>query len=116
MTPGRRGWAIILLAATALAACSTDASQATWLHGTWTLTYNPGNDSQDVLTFRPNGKVEIRTSDARRIDGTYHLKDQTLLLLLEGRTGVIDAQFEISPDHTRLIYPSGAYYTRKDAS
>ncbi|MCC6207535.1 MAG: hypothetical protein IT488_05240, partial [Gammaproteobacteria bacterium] len=111
MTSGGRILAILLLAA-ALAACSTDASQASWLHGTWTLAYNPGNDSQDVLTFDPDGKVEIRTSDARRINGTYHLKGQTLLLLLEGRTGVIDVQFEISPDHARLLYPSGAYYTR----
>ncbi|MGE0372294.1 MAG: DUF5640 domain-containing protein [Gammaproteobacteria bacterium] len=115
MTPGRHGLVAVMLAAALLASgCSTDAGRATWLHGTWTLAFNPGHDSDDVLTFQPDGKVEVRTADARRINGTYHLKDQTLLLLLEGRGNVIDVQFEISPDHARLTYQSGAYYTRKD--
>ncbi|MCC6302196.1 MAG: hypothetical protein IT489_05285 [Gammaproteobacteria bacterium] len=115
MTPGRRGWTITLLMAVALAACGSDASRAAWLHGTWTLAFNPAHDSEDVLTFRPDGKIEIRTADARRIDGIYHLEDRALLLRLEGRNGTIDAQFEVSPDHTRLTYPSGAYYTKQDA-
>lgn len=113
MTAGKRGWAILILAAMALAACSSDAARATWLHGTWTLAFNPAHDSEDVLTFHPNGKVEIRTADTHHIKGTYRLQDRDLLLLLEGRNGTIDARFEISPDHTRLVYSSGAYYTRQ---
>jgi hypothetical protein len=111
------GLAIVLPLALALTAgCGNPAQQETWLHGTWELAYNPAHDSDDELSFRPDGTVEISTADARHIKGNYFVKDQTLLMLLEGNSNVIDVQFQISPDHARLTYQTGAYYTRRDAA
>lgn len=111
------GLAMLILVVLALtAACGNPAQQETWLHGTWKLAYNPGHDSDDELAFKPDGTVEVHTADDRRIKGSYHVKDQALLLLLEGKGNVIDVQFEITPDRARLIYQTGAYYTRKDAA
>jgi hypothetical protein len=111
------GLAIVILATAALtAACGNPAQQETWLHGTWGLAYNPGLDSDDELAFRPDGTVEIHTADDQRIKGSYHVKDQALLLLLEGNSKIIDVQFQISPDHTRLTYQTGAYYTKHAAT
>lgn len=113
----RNALAILVLAAAALtAACDSGAKQATWLHGTWTLAYNPGHDSDDVLTFNPDGTVAIRTADDHHISGKYRVQDQTLILLVEVKDDTIGVQFEIAPDHARLTYESGAYYTKKGAS
>lgn len=110
----RGGRAImVLLAAVLTAGCGSDAGRAEWLHGTWALAFNPDHDSDDELTFHPNGTVEIHTADGRRISGQYQVARQDLALLLSPGQFPIDVHFEISPDHTRLVYPSGAYYMKK---
>jgi hypothetical protein len=106
----------LLLAVSMLAACGDGAEEATWLHGTWTLAYNPGHDSDDSLTFERDGTVEILTPDARHYTAKYRLDDQTLFMLLDGKDGITRVPFEISPDHARLTYETGAYYTRKTAA
>jgi hypothetical protein len=106
----------LLLALALLAGCDDSAKEATWLHGTWTLAYNPGHDSDDSLTFTPDGTVSIATPDARHFKARYRLKDQTLSMLIDGKEGVTSVPFEISPDHARLTYETGAYYTRKTAA
>lgn len=114
MAPIKHGLAILVLAVAALTAgCGNPAERETWLHGDWRLAYNPSHDSDDELSFTPDGTVAIHTADARLIKGKYFVRDQNLLLLLEGQGRVIDVQFQISHDRTRLTYQNGAYYTRR---
>lgn len=106
----------LILAAALLTAACGGAEGETWLHGTWTLAYNPGHDSEDELTFKPDGTVSIRTADDHRIQGSYRVKDRTLLLRLDVKGEEVAVPFEIAPDRARLTYETGAYYTRRAAA
>lgn len=112
----RVGLAVALVLALALTAACNNTARETWLHGAWKLSYNPGHDSDDELTFRPDGTLEIHTAADQRINGKYHVNDQTLILLVENKGDTIGVEFTISPDRARLTYESGAYYTRKDTA
>jgi hypothetical protein len=104
---------LIILAAALTAACGDSDGRPEWLHGTWELAFNPDRDSEDELTFNPNGTVVVQTADGRQISGQYQVNGLDLLLLLQPERNVVDVHFEIAPDHTRLVYKSGAYYIKK---
>lgn len=87
-----------------------------WLHGTWELAYNPAHDSEDELTFNPDGTVVVESEDQHQTKGKYELSDSDLTLVFPGRIDPIEVHFEASPDHSRLTYHNGAYYTKKAAA
>ena len=93
-----------------LAACGKHPE---WLHGTWELAYNPAHDSDDELTFQPDGTVLVVSEDQHQTKGKYELSDTDLTLEFPGRIEPIEVHFEASPDHSRLTYHNGAYYTKK---
>ena len=95
-----------------LAACGKHPE---WLHGTWELAYNPAHDSEDELTFQPDGTVLVDSEDQHQMKGKYELSDSDLTLVFPGRIEPIEVHFEASADHSRLTYHTGAYYTKKAA-
>jgi len=105
---------VVLMAAALTVACDSSGRE-TWLHGTWTLAYNPGHDTEDVLTFNPDGTVSIRTAGDHRIGGKYRVNGESLLMAVEGKNGPVAVQFAISPDRARLTYETGAYFTKQAA-
>lgn len=106
---------LMFLALATVGACGSDSDPAgqAWLHGTWVLTFNPDRDSRDDLVFRDNGGVEVHTEDNRVVNGIYRIRDDQLVLLLEIKDQVVDVNFDIAPDKSRLTYKNGAYYTRQ---
>jgi len=106
-------FSLLVLALVTVMGCG-NANREEWLHGTWELAYNPDGDDEDRLIFDPRGKVAIQTFDDQVIEGNYAVADNDLALLLQTDRKDIEVHFEISPDRSRLIYHSGAYYTKKN--
>lgn len=102
-----------LLLALVLAACGDPAAREEWLHGTWTLAHNPQGDSNDVLRFARDGTVAIHTENDQVIHGNYSVTADDLALTLDVDARNVDVHFEISDDRSRLVYSTGAYYTRE---
>lgn len=98
-----------------IAACSSsqDPTKAEWLFGTWELSYNPENDDSDLLEFSDDGTVTIKTQHDELVHGKYIIAGDTLKLTLKTPRKIIDVDFEISGDKSRLNYHTGAYYTRR---
>lgn len=109
------GTLLLTMALLVLAACSDPASNDNaWLLGRWELAYNPDADDEDVLLFREDGSVLVQTVDGREVPGKYHIRGERLDLDLALSTRLLQVSFDISPDHSRLIFPkSGAYYQRQ---
>ncbi len=100
--------------ALSLLACGGEQARHEWLHGDWALTHNPQNDSEDSLRFERSGKVSVLVSSGgRNIHGRYHVSEQGVEMLLEVGERLVDVHFDVSPDHSRLIYHNGAYYTKR---
>ncbi len=94
--------------------CSSgDPASHSWLHGSWELTFNPQKDDADVITFNSDGTVSIATADGHGVIGKYAVLDQEVALTLVSNQKIVDVRFAMSPDHTRLVYENGAYYTKK---
>lgn len=104
--------AFAITAALLLSAC---AKHPEWLHGTWELAYNPAHDSEDELTFQPDGTVLVVSEDQHQTQGKYELSESDLTLTFPGRIEPVEVHFEASADHSRLTYHNGAYYTKKAA-
>lgn len=103
------------LMALTLSACSytSDAKDAVWLHGLWELTHNPEKDSADKLLFKDDGTVVVQTEDGREIPGKYLIEENQLKMTLATERDVIDVDFMISADKSKLIYKNGAFYTKQ---
>lgn len=98
-----------------ISACSytSDSKDAVWLHGVWVLTHNPGKDDDDKLDFKDDGTVIVRTQDGREIHGKYLIDENHLKMTLVTPKNLLDAEFTISEDKTKLIYENGAFYTKQ---
>ncbi len=103
--------ALVMLAAACDRAGDPGAQQ--WLHGVWELTFNPARDSEDDLVFTGDGSVQVHTEDNRVINGQYRVNGDDLMLVLLVNDKPVEVHFEIAPDHSRLTYGNGAYYTRR---
>jgi hypothetical protein len=104
---------LTIFAITAVLFVAACGSHPEWLHGTWELAYNPAHDSEDELTFHPDGTVVVVSQDQHQMNGKYELSESQLTLVFPGRIEPIEVNFEVSPDHSRLTYHTGAYYTKK---
>ena len=107
---------LTILAITAVLLLAACGKHPEWLHGTWELAYNPAHDSEDELTFNPDGTVVVASEDQHQMKGKYELSDTDLTLVFPGRIEPIEVHFEVSTDHSRLTYHNGAYYTKKTAA
>ena len=98
-----------------ISACSytSDSKDAVWLHGVWELTHNPDKDDADNLDFKDDGTVIVRTQDGREIHGKYLIDENHLKMTLVIPKNIIDVEFTISEDKTKLIYENGAFYTKQ---
>lgn len=98
-----------------LSACSSlsDSEDAAWLHGVWQLTHNPDKDTSDKLLFREDGTVMVQTEDNQEIHGKYLINGHHLNITLATNNKVIDLEFTISGDKKKLIYETGAFYTKQ---
>ena len=98
-----------------LTACSynSGARDAVWLHGVRELTHNPDKDSADNLLFKDDGTVVVQTEDGRAIPGKYLIDENQLKMTLATGRDVIDVEFTISVDKSKLIYRNGAFYTKQ---
>lgn len=107
--------AVALAVAMFAAACDRagDPGAQQWLHGVWELTFNPARDSEDDLVFTADGSVQVHTGDNRVITGQYRVNGDDLMLVLLVNDKPVEVHFEIAPDHSRLTYDNGAYYTRR---
>ena len=77
------------------------------------LTNNPDKDADDKLLFKDDGAVIVQTEDGREIPGKYLIDDNQLKMTLATRRDVIDVEFTISADKSKLIYRNGAFYTKQ---
>lgn len=103
-----------LLAAT-LWGCSDPMSETPqWLRGEWILAHNPGNDDNDILRFHQGGRIEILTENGTVLNGDFVLRDRFLVINLSVNGRPVEATFTVAQDHSRLIYKTGAYYTRRN--
>ena len=98
-----------------LSACSaiSGSEDAVWLHGAWELAHNPDKDDADKLIFREDGVVIVQTEDGREIHGTYLINDLHLNMTLAGNNKAVEVEFTISGDKLKLIYETGAFYTKR---
>ena len=98
-----------------LSACSDMAGSedAVWLHGAWELNHNPDEDDADKLVFRDDGVVIVQTEDGREIHGKYLINDHRLNITLAGNNKAVEVEFTISGDKLKLIYETGAFYTKR---
>ncbi len=103
---------VVMIAASACSDIS-GSRDAVWLYGVWELTHNPDHDDSDTLVFKDDGTVKVQTEDGREIDGKYAINDNQLKMTLATPRDVIDVEFTISKDKSKLIYRNGAYYTRQ---
>ncbi|MFQ5487268.1 MAG: hypothetical protein ACE5ET_02335 [Gammaproteobacteria bacterium] len=109
------GALLLTMALLLLAACSGPAGDDNaWLLGRWEVAYNPAADDEDVLLFREDGSVLVQTVDGREVHGRYQIRRGRLDLELALATRVLQVSFDISPDHSRLVFAkTGAYYQRQ---
>jgi len=107
--------ALVIVLIPFIAACSytPGSKDAVWLHGTWELTYNPEKDDSDLLVFEDDGTVTVKTQDGRSIHGKYLIMDNRLIMTLAVPKNIVDVEFTISEDKTKLIYENGAFYTKQ---
>lgn len=99
----------------ALQGCDNKADAGPpWLLGQWHVAYNPLNDDSDILKFMPDNKVLILTEDGRKMTGSYQVRADQLLLVIDKGGRSIETKFSISRSRDRLTYRNGAFYTRAD--
>ncbi len=108
----RTAVALLLTMALLLTACGgPSGDDNAWLLGRWEVAYNPAADDEDVLLFREDGSVLVQTVDGREVQGRYRIRGERLDLELALSTRLLEVSFDISPDHSRLVFAkTGAYY------
>ncbi len=104
--------AVILLLS--IFGCASETNQDTsWVLGKWVLGHNPEGDNEDVLIFDSDDSVTVLAENGGKIQGGYLLTGNTLKISLPTQRKTIEVEFEVSSDHSRLIYESGAYYIKQ---
>jgi len=104
---------IVICLILTLNACSTEKSADTsWLIGEWHLSFNPRNDSEDILIFKPESQLVIMTVSGKELNGIYQINNDQLKMMIAKGTRSIETLFRISTAKDQLIFTNGAYYTR----
>ncbi len=104
--------AVILLLS--MFGCTEETNKDTsWVLGKWELAHNPTNDDEDVLIFDSDDSVTVLAEKGGKIQGGYFFTGNTLKISLPTERKTIEVEFEVSSDHSKLIYESGAYYMKK---
>ena len=92
-----------------------------WLLGNWLLTYDPDDDPQDMLTFKPGGEfVATDVATKRKVEGVYFLKPGNVLVkLMQNGQIVMSLNLTFGENRDKLYYKSmntgnTAYYTKVD--
>ena len=107
-------WLLAAIFFVSLTGCFEEEKVDTsWVLGTWTLAHNPENDDNDKLVFDSDQSVTILAEKGGKLQGGYQYADGKLKLSLQSARKSIDVEFEVSSDHSKLIYESGAYYMKK---
>jgi len=98
-----------------ISACTGGGGEqdTSWVLGKWELAHNPENDDEDALVFDSDGTVTVLAVKGGKLKGSYQFSGDTLKVTLLGARKTIDVEFEVSSDHSKLIYESGAYYMKK---
>jgi len=96
-----------------MAGCTENSSQdASWLLGKWELAHNPEGDDEDVLIFDSDDTVTVLAEKGGKIQGDYTFDGDVVKILLPTERKIIEVEFDVSSDHSKLIYESGAYYNK----
>jgi len=107
-------WLLAAIFFVSLTGCFEEEKVDTsWVLGTWELAHNPENDDNDKLVFDSDESVTVLAEKGGKLQGNYQYADDKLKLSLQAARKTIEVEFEVSSDHSKLIYESGAYYTKK---
>ena len=107
-------WLLAAVFFVSLSGCfGEEKVNTSWLLGTWELTHNPEKDDQDKLVFDADDSVTVLAEKVGELQGSYQYVDGKLKISLPVQRKTIEVEFEVSSDHSKLIYQSGAYYTKK---
>jgi len=107
-------WLLAAIFFVSLSGCFEEEKEDTsWVLGTWQLTHNPENDDNDRLVFDSDKTVTVLAEKGGKLAGRYQYADGKLKISLPTRRKTIEVEFEVSSDYSKLIYESGAYYTKK---
>lgn len=107
-------WLLAAIFFASLAGCFAEEKQDTsWVLGTWELTHNPEKDDQDKLVFDSDESVTVLAEKGGKLPGSYRYTNGKLTISLPTKRKTIEVEFEVSSDRSKLIYESGAYYTKK---
>ncbi|HED39097.1 MAG TPA: hypothetical protein ENJ13_01545 [Chromatiales bacterium] len=108
------GWLLAAIFMVTLASCGADGQQDSgWLLGKWELAYNPENDDDDALIFDSDDTVTVLAEKGGKMQGTYQYVGNQVRIALPTSRQTINVEFEVSSDHSKLIYKSGAYYMKQ---
>ena len=114
MKQGLLRWLLAAIFFVSILGCmDEDKVDTSWVLGTWELAYNPENDDDDLLVFDSDQTVTVLAKKGGKLQGSYQLLDGKLKISLAAQRKTIDVEFEVSSDHSKLIYESGAYYTKR---
>ncbi len=107
-------WLLAAIFFVSLSGCFEEEKvDVSWVLGTWELAYNPEKDDQDKLVFDSDETVTVLAEKGGKLQGSYQYVDGKLKISLATQRKTIEVEFEVSLDHSKLIYESGAYYTKK---
>jgi len=107
-------WLLAAIFFVSLTGCfEKEKVDTSWVLGTWTLAHNPENDDNDKLVFDSDESVTVLAEKGGKLQGSYQYAGDKLKLLLQAQRKTIEVEFEVSSDHSKLIYKSGAYYMKK---
>jgi len=107
-------WLLAAIFFVSLTGCFEEEKVDTsWVLGTWELAHNPENDDNDKLVFDSDQSVTVLAEKGGKLQGSYQYASGKLKLSLQAARKTIEVEFEVSSDHSKLIYESGAYYTKK---
>lgn len=108
------GWLLATILVVLMVGCSEETKQdTTWILGKWELAYNPEKDDEDALIFDSDDTVTVLAEKGGKLPGTYQYSDGILKISLPTQRKTIEVEFEVSSDHSKLTYASGAYYIKK---
>jgi len=107
-------WLLAAIFFVSLSGCFEEEKVDTsWVLGTWELTHNPEKDDQDKLVFDFDETVTVLAEKGGKLQGSYQYTGSKLKISLPTQRKTIEVEFEVSSDRSKLIYESGAYYTKK---
>lgn len=90
-----------------------DPAQASWLHGMWTLSYDPDGNTKDYMEFFRDGQVDLKSTPSQSYKScVYASKIGHVTITCEVKGKDFKIALELSPTKDRLTNSSGAYYLK----